>query len=221
MLQQGQLRLRRLELRLGAGHVLCARSQFCQTQGFLLIRQLGLDNLQMAFGAVQILRTDTTPLRVGGDALQTLQILLGLCGIDLGCSHTAPGLGDFLRPCTIAQTLQGLLLNTNLRLCLFGLQGQGAGIQHSQHDSCVHAIAFLDAQFSHTATAIEGQRNLADVHVAVQHQRIVVALVSLVHPRPSTQGQHNQENKGNERFFHDEYPERDMRGGCIAHQILN
>ena len=184
VLQQGQLRLRRLKLCLGTGHVLCARSQFSQAQGFLLIRQLGLGNLQMAFGAVQILRADATPLGVGGDALQTLQILLGLCGIGLGCSHTAPGLDDFLRPCTIAQTLQGLLLNTNLRLCLFGLQGQGAGIQHSQHGSCVHAVAFLDAQFSHTATAIEGQRNLADVYVAVQHQCIVVVFGSLVPPSP-------------------------------------
>ena len=77
MPQQRQLGLRGLQLGLGASDVFLARACLGQAQRFALFVRLGLGHLRGAAGAVHVLGADAAPLRVGGDAAQPRQVLLG------------------------------------------------------------------------------------------------------------------------------------------------
>ena len=77
----------------------------------------------------------------------------------------------------VAQAQQRLLLRVHLRPRLIGLQRQRARVQHGQHGAGPHAVALFGAQFLHAAIAVEGQRDLADVHVAVVDE--IAAAVAL------------------------------------------
>ena len=177
MPQQRQLGLRGLQLGLGASDVFLARACLGQAQRFALFVRLGLGHLRGAAGAVHVLGADAAPLRVGGDAAQPRQVLLGTRRVGLRGDEPAARLGDFLGTRAVAQAQQRLLLRVHLRPRLIGLQRQRARVQHGQHGAGPHAVALFGAQFLHAAIAVEGQRDLADVHVAVVDE--IAAAVAL------------------------------------------
>ena len=142
-----------------------------------VVRPLRLGHLRGAAGAVHVLGADAAPLRVGGDAAQPRQVLLGTRRVGLRGDEPAARLGDFLGTRAVAQAQQRLLLRVHLRPRLIGLQRQRARVQHGQHGAGPHAVALFGAQFLHAAIAVEGQRDLADVHVAVVDE--IAAAVAL------------------------------------------
>ncbi len=202
MLKERQLCLRRFELRLGARDFLRPGTQFGQTQGFALLGDLGLGDLVITPGAIQVLSADAAPLGVGCDALQTLEILLGLGRIRLRRGDPTAGLCDLLGTRAGPQPQQGLLLNLDLRLRLLRLQGQRARVQQAHNRTGLHPVAFFGSHFRHAATAIEGQRDLADVHIAVQHQPIVTVALTEVPRSPRHETNSDGSGKEDKRFLH-------------------
>ena len=72
----------------------------------------------------------------------------------------------------MAKPQQGLLLGFGLGFGLIGLQGKGSCVEHGQDGTGLHSVPFLRTHFRHATTAIESQRDLADIHIAMQHQAV-------------------------------------------------
>ena len=179
MPQQRQLGLRGLQLGLGASDVFLAWACLGQAQRFALFVRLGQGHLRGAAGAVHVLGADAAPLRVGGDAAQPRQVLPGARRVGLRGDEPAARLGDFLGTRAVAQAQQRLLLRVHLRPRLVGLQRQRARVQHGQHGGG-RTRSPSSARSSCAAIAVEGQRDLADVHVADE----IAAAVALAVAQP-------------------------------------
>ena len=115
----------------------------------------------------EFLSADCAAIGVLSDVAQTVQFLLGENRI--GCRRLCTGLrlADFLRPRAVAQAQQRLLLGFDRSAGLLYLQGERAGVEHGQHLSGLHPVAFLGAQFVDALAAAEGERDLADIDIAI------------------------------------------------------
>ena len=173
--QQRQLGLRGLQLGLGASDVFLAWACLGQAQRFALFVRLGQGHLRGAAGAVHVLGADAAPLRVGGDAAQPRRSCRRARAS--ACAATSR-----LRAWAISSGREPLRRRSSVcccaSICARAWSACSASVRVSSTASTApaHAVAF-GAQFLHAAIAVEGQRDLADVHVAVVDE--IAAAVAL------------------------------------------
>jgi hypothetical protein len=74
--------------------------------------------------------------------------------------------------CAVAQPQQGLLAYAGVRARLLELKRERARIQAGKDFSGADAVAFLHAHLRDAVAAVEGQRNLPDIDIAVERQSI-------------------------------------------------
>ena len=207
MLQQRHIGAGGGELGFGLGDVFRARTDLRQAQGLLAVFQLGLGDLLLRGGAVDVLLAHGTAARAAGaDILQAAQLCVG--EVELGAGGLVLGLGavDILGARAVLQTQQVLFLGGDLRLGLVDLQAQGAGIKAGQHVAGFHRVAFLDIHLRDALAAGEGQRHLADVHVAVEHQAFVVTRARVQVPPHSAPQQQRHERHQHQLLRHSGLP---------------
>ena len=138
------------------------------------------------------------------------QVLLGTRRVGLRGDEPAARLGDFLGTRAVAQAQQRLLLRVHLRPRLIGLQRQRARPARPARRR-PHAVALFGAQFLHAAIAVEGQRDLADVHVAVVDE-IAAAVALAVAPAPQAAATGRDGGDEDDGLFHG----GDSRGRAVA-----
>jgi len=197
--QKRETGLRPGKLGLCPGNVFRARSRLSQLQRGAQLRDAGTSGFGLCPGLIQGLHTG------GAAGLKTdraIKALLGQYGGRFGRGQLRPHLCDFLRPGAVAQLEQGLPHGFHLRLCLSGLQLQRAGVQHGDDLPGLDAVAFLDVQLGNSTAAVEGERDLPDVHIALQHQFAGVARGAMVPPVPSPGGGGSDHDKGDKETFH-------------------
>lgn len=132
--------------------------------------------------------------------LQARQVLCRHVGFGLQCSRGGARLAHFLGTAARLQTGQRLLQGLGLRARLGNAQLQGGGVEFAQHLPGAHPVALLYRQAGDALTAIERQRYLAHVHIAVQDQ--IVAAGLRAHAVPKRGGQRGYRAKrGNDDFF--------------------
>lgn len=152
--------------------------------------------------AVHVLSAHGAPVGVGGDAAQPRQVLVGVLRIGHGSGQPAARLGHFLRPRAVAQALQRLLLGLHLRTRLVELEAQRLGVEHGQHAASLDPLPLVRMQFRDAAAAVEGQRDLSQVDIALEYQRIVAPRMAVAPPENATRKQqHDDDSNGNDLFL--------------------
>jgi hypothetical protein len=89
-------------------------------------------------------------------------------GLRLRIGELGPAFGDFLGPRPVEQLAQVLLLLVELGLGLLCLQLQSHGVEFGKHGSRVDLIAFLGVHADDPAIAVESQRDLTKIDIAVE-----------------------------------------------------
>ena len=201
MLQQGQLGPRGLHLRTGAIDFLAARALAQQRQRIATLAHRGLGHPGRTACPVHVLHahgTGTGP----DDGLQPLQVTLGPLRIGLGGGQPALRLGDLGRTGTVLQATQILFLHLQLGLRLVGLQLQRACIEHRQRLARLHTIPLFHAHLRHAATALEGQRHLPHIDVAIEDRRLLLRRMQALPAIPAPHCQQGQHHHDQDSFLH-------------------
>ena len=170
MLQQGQRGLGSFQLRAGGGNVFLARANLRQPQRLLRLADFGLGHLR---GGLRVLQRLAAGRAAASQLAQPGQVLPRPGGIGAGGGHAALRLRHLLRARAAFQLAQALALRLDLRARLRSLQSQRLRVQHGQRLPGLHARAFVHGHFQHAAGAFKRQRNLPDVHIAVQRERAI------------------------------------------------
>lgn len=134
--------------------------------------------------------------------MQPLQLPCRQVGIGLGGRHLGLRLLDFLRPRAVAQPKQRLFAHADFRASLRQFQGQRARIQPRQYLPGPHAVAFLDIHFGDAVAAVEGQRYLADIDVAVERQAIGILRMAVQDPEHGGDGGQGHGGKNGDLLLH-------------------
>jgi hypothetical protein len=118
--------------------------------------------------AVEILSADAAPVGPPGNVAHAFEIVLRAGGLRLRIGELGPAFGDFLGPRPVEQLAQVLLLLVELGLGLLCLQLQSHGVEFGKHGSRVDLIAFLGVHADDPAIAVESQRDLTKIDIAVE-----------------------------------------------------
>ena len=212
MAQQGQLGTCRRHLGIGCVDLLAARTLLHQCQRILPLLHGGLRHPGRTARPVHILNTH----RAGTGRRNPLQprlLTTGTLGIRLGSRQPAACLGDLGRPCTVLQPPQVLFLHPQLGRRLIRLQRQRARIQYRQHLARLNPVTFLRIHLRHTPAALEGQRHLPHVDVAVENAG-VLSLRTPVLPAVPARRHGGQQHDHRDGFLHERIP-----GRTVGHPV--
>ena len=179
-----ELRLRCPELGFRRRDVLLARPGLGEDQGLACDLQLGVGRILGGLGGIDLALRHRRP--AAGAVLergQTLVGQLGIVGVGPGRVDIGLRLGDFLRPCAVVQLLHRRRLRRHLGLGLRDLRRDAAGVEAGEHFALLHLGAFVDQHLRDPPAVDEGEVDLAQVDIAVEHQR-TVAVAVMVEPPP-------------------------------------
>jgi hypothetical protein len=168
VLEQGQLGLGGGDLRTRPGNFLFARADPGEAQGLRLFVGAGLCRGGVPCRAVEILSADAAPVGPPGNVAHAFEIVLRAGGLRLRIGELGPAFGDFLGPRPVEQLAQVLLLLVELGPGLLCLQLQSHGVEFGKHGSRVDLIAFLGVHADDPAIAVESQRDLTKIDIAVE-----------------------------------------------------
>ena len=218
MAQQGQLGTCRRHLGIGRIDFLTACALLHQGQCILPLLHGGLRHPGRTARPVHILHAH----RAGTGRCNPLQprlLTAGTLGIRLGSRQPAACLGDLGRPCTVLQPPQVLFLHPQLGRRLIRLQRQRARVQHRQHLARLHPVAFLRVHLCHTPAALEGQRHLPHVDVAVENAGLPPLRAPVLPAVPARHRHGSQQHDHHDGFLHERIPGRTV--GHLVEPILS
>lgn len=135
------------------------------------------------------------------DGLQPRELLRRELGIGLGGAHLGLGLRDLLGPAAGLQPQQRLFLHADARLRLRHAQRQGAGVEPADDLAGAHPVALAHREFGHALAAAEGQRYLAQVDVAVEHDAVGRCRRAAEVPGAGGRGGQHDDGEGDQGFL--------------------
>jgi hypothetical protein len=152
----------------------------------------------------EVLAAHRASARAAEDLADAPVVFPGLAGIGLGELEVGASLRDLLRPAAVAHARDDGGLRRGLRLGLSEPRREALGVEDRQHLALAHAIALLHEHPGDALAVVEGEIDLPQVDVAVEHD-VMAGGMAVREPPAEAGGGERQNGEGDDPFLlHDE-----------------